>query len=105
MPERHGKPPWWPDNESWPPKTGPGGEAWRGFGRHMFFRLMLFIAFLFVAGSLLAGWTAGLIRHRGPGWPVVLIPLLLLFLFFRMGRAVLGTGATHGQRQWPSGRR
>ncbi len=51
---RDHRPPWWPENEEWPPR---GRQSWRRFGRHNpFFRRLgcLFAIFNFVAFLIFA---------------------------------------------------
>jgi len=56
------RPPWWPENEEWPPRNP---RNWRRYGRHNpFFRRMgcIFIAFNFVGFAVFASML-GLILH------------------------------------------
>lgn len=51
---RDHRPPWWPDNEEWPPR---GGRNWRKYGRHNpFFRRMgcIFLVFNFIGFAIFA---------------------------------------------------
>ncbi len=43
------RPPWWPENEPWPPRPGPGSEVWGRFGKRL---ARLFVAVVLVVGAL-----------------------------------------------------
>lgn len=59
-------PDWWPENEQWPPRSGPGQEQWAAQGRWFFRRavafLLLVLAVPLVVATLLTvvvgGWTS-----------------------------------------------
>lgn len=56
--DRRGGPPWWPEGEHWPPRSGPGHEAWAGFARRMFFGVLIFAASLTMIAVLLGAFLA-----------------------------------------------
>jgi two-component system sensor histidine kinase BaeS len=51
-------PHWWPEGERWPPRVGPGSEAWAGFGRRLFKGVIAFIALLILVGVLIGALVA-----------------------------------------------
>lgn len=85
------RPPWWPENEPFPPR---GPAAWHGrrrFVRRAGIFLALFFGFLFVANAL--AWVVfsrvfdgG--EHRGPGPPLAILALGLVVAFFVAARLV-----------------
>jgi signal transduction histidine kinase len=90
------RPPWWPENEPWPPEGG-----WRGPPRRLFWRFAAFIVVFFVLVNVLLGliWAA-FAQLAGPHWfgqdpggqPGFFFPwpVLLLILF----AAVVGSIAS-----------
>lgn len=95
---RHGpgfRPPWWPENEPFPP-SGPAG--WRGMRRHFVRRvgLMLgvFFGLVFAASALAVAVLSGALglgEKRGLVVPVAILGLLLLLVAFGfVGRAMRG---------------
>jgi two-component system sensor histidine kinase BaeS len=60
-----GRPPWWPDDEPWPPAGPPGTRAWQRMRRHFLRRAALFLGtvFLLTVGlsALLLWGTASLL--------------------------------------------
>lgn len=85
------RPPWWPDNEPFPPR---GPAAWHGrrrFVRRAGIFLALFFGFMFVANAL--AWVlfsrvfdGG--EHRWPGPPLAFLFLGLVVAFFVAARLV-----------------
>ncbi len=66
-------PPWWPEGEPWPPQRPPW--AWHGMRGRFFWRVGLFLGFLFlliVAASTVAFWIASGISGGG-SHPLVLV--------------------------------
>ncbi len=66
------RPPWWPEDEPWPPSGPPGPRVWRQMRGRFFWRVGGLFAFLFVVvfgGCSLAFWLTilglGLIRLPG----------------------------------------
>lgn len=49
------QPAWWPEGESWPPRGGPGAEAWNHWGRNMFGRVIGFVLFALVMAAVAGG--------------------------------------------------
>ncbi|MBK5266327.1 MAG: HAMP domain-containing histidine kinase [Acidimicrobiia bacterium] len=79
---RHGHGPnWWPEGEQWPPKGGPGQEAWSGAGRKMLGAAIAFLTFItFVAvlvGTVIATVMSGV--SAGSKWPTVVGTVILAF--------------------------
>jgi two-component system, OmpR family, sensor histidine kinase BaeS len=97
MPERwsrHGPPPWWPDEEGWPPSSAVG--PWRSWRRRA---IWLAIAGF---GALILVWSvAGYFFFGGGGrpgrgfFPWFIIPITLLILFV-VARGVRRTWAPMG---------
>ncbi len=87
-------PPWWPENEPWPPQGPPGPHLWRQMRGRFFWRVGGFVAFAFVltvGGCTLAFWLAasalGLI-HPPQGATIFLrAAALLAFLIGMLGIA------------------
>ncbi|HEX5936433.1 MAG TPA: HAMP domain-containing sensor histidine kinase [Actinomycetota bacterium] len=84
-----GKPPWWPEDEDWPPR---GPEAWRGMRRRFRRKLVIGLAILLVAIVGLS-WFLGAVvfggeEHRGPFFfPFGLVVAgVVVFLVVRAGR-------------------
>ena len=83
-----GKPPWWPDDEDWPPR---GAEAWRGMRRRFFRKFVIGLGILLAAVVGLSWFLGGFFRgdeHRGPFFfPFGLVVILVvIFLVVRAGR-------------------
>lgn len=104
-PPFRGRPPWWPENEPWPPAGASGPEAWGRMRAHFLRRAVVFFAaavLLATALSTLVLWgVAGLfgVLRVPHGWvglgPVVFTVLVALVL---LGAAV----ATRGFRRMAS---
>ena len=84
-----GKPPWWPDDEEWPPR---GPEAWRGMRRRFARKFVLIsavlIALIVTFAVFVGGAIAGEQGHRRPWIGGLLIIALAVFLIVRAGRRV-----------------
>lgn len=91
---RDHRPPWWPENEEWPPRDP---RNWRRFGRHnpffrrlgcifVIFQLFGFLFFASILGLILG--SLGIIRISTPQFQWFL-PLVILFLVFAISIAVL----------------
>ena len=83
-----GKPPWWPDDEGWPPQ---GPQAWRGMRRHFLGKFLVFVAIMVVAIVGLSALIGGLFfradGHRGPFFPIgIVVIVLVVLLVARAGR-------------------
>jgi len=88
------RPPWWPENEAWPPSDR---RSWRRMGRHnpffrrlgcifLIFNLFGFIFFATILGLILNA--LGVIQISAPQFQWFL-PLMLLFLVFAITIAAL----------------
>ncbi len=84
------RPPWWPENEEWPP------QRWRSRQRNVFFRrigcmfvfINLFAILLF--GSFVGLVLAALERGGYTGSPLRwLIPIFVVFIFFVLGLGII----------------
>jgi signal transduction histidine kinase len=93
MPPRrfpHGRPPWWPENEPWPPQPRYAGRMRGRFFRRMGCFFLIFFVFMLGMGTLFVWLVLQLLRllqvpAQTYGW---VIPLsVLLFIF---GLAFLG---------------
>ena len=69
------KPPWWPENEAWPPRDQ--ADRWRGRGRlvRRAAALAVIVLVLSVCGMVALAWLAatklGLVASSGPAAPVI----------------------------------
>ena len=87
---RHG-PNWWPEGEQWPPRSGPGQEAWARSGRKiagaviMFLTTIVFMAV--VAGAIIATSLVGV--SASTRWPIVLGTLFLLMFGISLVRRMV----------------
>jgi signal transduction histidine kinase len=98
---RHGSPPWWPENEPWPP-AGQGPEMWLRMRRHFFRRFAVGVVMVIVltAGlSALSLWAVGALLNgvRLPdGWSgVAQIGVTVIVALVLVG-TVLGRRVFHG---------
>jgi len=93
---REHRPPWWPENEEWPPH---GRMPWRRMGRHnpffrrlgclfVIFNLFSFVVFGSIVGLILN--SLGIIKISAPHvqW---FFPIVVLFLVFAITMAALAT--------------
>jgi two-component system sensor histidine kinase BaeS len=86
------RPPWWPDDEPWPPDRRRGG--WRGFG--CLFGLLFLVGFLGLV-SLASNLVGGLLAAPGPLGALVRVAAVIvagavLFSIARAGGALRRTG-------------
>lgn len=89
-PPFRGRPPWWPEDEPWPPAGPSGTQAWQRMRRHFLRRAVLFLAAvvtLTVGLSALLLWAAasllGFLRVPSGGTglgPAALVIVLMLVL-------------------------
>src|ERR1044071_2844792 len=89
LPHRH-RPPWWPENEEWPPKR------WGNMRRNPFFRRMGFIFFAFnffgliifgiVIGTIISTLSRGGFSGNLLSW---LLPVAAIFVIFILGISFL----------------
>ncbi|MGH2406443.1 MAG: sensor histidine kinase [bacterium] len=94
---RRGRPPWWPEDEPWPPTGPPGAQAWKRMRRHFLRRVAVGLAVMIIltAGlSLLLLWAvAG--QFGSPdipsGWAGIARLGLTVVLAMLLAAAVIGT--------------
>jgi two-component system sensor histidine kinase BaeS len=87
------RPPWWPEDEPFPPRGGP---PWRGMRRHFLRRvavtLLFFFVLVFLASALavtLVSGAFGVREHKGFVPPVAFLGVVLLVVgFVAAGRAL-----------------
>jgi len=96
------RPPWWPEDEPFPPRDREGWGAMRGrFFRRIAIGIALFFAFVFVVGWLGAafggGWFGRGEDHRGFFPWFVFFPVVLLIGFLAFGRAIRRTAKPIGE--------
>lgn len=79
------RPPWWPQDEPFPPAGGPGPQAWRAMRRRFVWRAALFlilvIVLLSVVIALLVDLIGGLVSGRGSLVLALFVALLILLVF------------------------
>jgi signal transduction histidine kinase len=96
------RPPWWPEDEPFPPQDREGWRAMRGrFFRRIAIGIALFFAFVFVVGWLGATF-GGAWFDRGEDHPgffpwFLFFPLVLLLGFAAFGRAIRRTAKPIGE--------
>jgi len=90
-----GRPPWWPEDEPWPPAGPSGTQAWQRMRRHFLRRALLFLAtvvILTVGLSAFLLWGAasllGVLRVPA-GWAAVGLAVLAVMLTFVLVGAAL----------------
>lgn len=80
-------PSWWPDNEQWPPKPGPGHQDWAGpggrFARRLAVTLLVLLTLPIAVGAVLAavvgGWTSVGVALVGYGAVLAAVALAVRF--------------------------
>ena len=94
---RRGRPPWWPDNEPWPPAGPPGAQAWQRMRRHFLHRIaagLVVMVILTASVSALLLWAVtdllGSPSIPG-GWAGVARLGLTVVLVMLLAAAVVGT--------------
>lgn len=96
------RPPWWPEDEPFPPRDREGWRAMRGrFFRRIAIGIALFFAFVFVVGWLGAAFGGGWFQrgedHRGFFPWFLFVPVVLLIGFVAFGRAIRRTARPIGE--------
>jgi signal transduction histidine kinase len=101
------RPPWWPEDESWPP-SGGGPENWRYMRGRFMRRIGCFVFVMVIAVASVIAFLAWLIGKAFGSAPhpavIFLIGLLVLFLLANVGRAVRRAAAPVGDLIEASGR-
>ena len=101
------RPPWWPDNEAWPPRDDAAWrELRRGFMRRAgcFFAFMVLVLFAFVAAAAVAARDRRRLERDG-GIVGVLVVLVIFAIVVRiLFRGVRSTAAPVGDLIEASGR-
>jgi len=87
-----GRPPWWPQDEAWPPRRR---EAWHGMRRRFVGKfvigLALFVGLLVGVSALIGGLVFRAGEHRGRFFPIwIVLVLLVVVLAARAGRRWAG---------------
>ena len=106
---RHGygrhRPPWWPEDEAWPPPDTERSSEVRG---HFMWRVgcgFFFFVILVVAFFALLSWVIGAVTSGDPPWvAVILLGIFVLFLLSGIARAVRRAAVPVGQLIEASGR-
>lgn len=79
-------PNWWPEGEQWPPRGGPGHQAWSGAGRKMFAAAVVFMVFIatiaVLFGAVISTVVSGV--SSGSKWPVVVGTVILVIIGLRV---------------------
>jgi signal transduction histidine kinase len=90
------RPPWWPEDEPWPPAGAPGTQAWQRMRRHFLRRALLFLAtvvILTVGLSALLLWGAasllGVLRVPAGSAALGLTALAVMLPFVLVGTALV----------------
>ena len=96
------RPPWWPIDEPFPPRSLDGWAAMRGrFFRRIAIGIAIFFAFVFVVGWLGAalggGWFERGQDHRGFFPWFLIFPVVLVLGFLAFGRAIRRTARPIGE--------
>ncbi len=97
------RPPWWPEDEAWPPADG-SGEQMRG---HFMWRIgcfFLFMVFLIVSVVTLLTWLISGATGGSPVATIVLIAIVVLILLGLAGRAFRRVAVPVGDLVEASGR-
>ena len=101
---RDRRPPWWPDEEPWPPRGRPATEAWRRMRGRFLRRAVVFFAAVVVFTSLVSSlvqWGMRGVMHMAgappgaavpPGWGA-LHPLLVVLVVLVLAITLGGPGA------------
>jgi two-component system OmpR family sensor kinase/two-component system sensor histidine kinase BaeS len=112
----HRRPPWWPEDEPWPPHGPPGPRAWRQMRGRFFWRVggLFVLMFLFVAGGCnlvlwMAATSLGLIQiqpgpvisTRSEFWVALFLGVVGLFV---VGRALRRLAVPIGDLMEAAGR-
>jgi signal transduction histidine kinase len=103
------RPPWWPEDEPFPPRDRDGWRAMRDrFFRRIAIGIAIFFAFVFVVGWLGAAFGGGWFDrggdHRGFFPWFLFFPLVLLLGFAAFGRAIRRTARPIGEVMDAAGR-
>jgi hypothetical protein len=101
---RRGRPPWWPENEPWPPQ---GPDGWRRMRRRFMWRAGLVALVVLVAVAVVISFLVELITSLTGGRPSIVVSALVLIIILvvvagGLRRLVRGTA---GSRRGRSGRR
>ena len=80
---RRGRPPWWPEDEPWPPVGPPGPRVWLR-ARHRFLRrAVVFLTVVAILAIAVSRWVASAVPARQFPGVIVALSLVIAFMAYR----------------------